>query len=241
MCGRYATTRSATDLSALFEASDETGDGLAADYNVAPTRAVPIVRGSGSAGTRVLSTARWGFVPPWAKDPSVGARMINARGETVAATRSYAPSFASRRCLVPADGWYEWVRRSPRERQPYYMTRSDGAGLAFAGLWTVWGEDKLLTCTIVTTAAVGELATVHDRMPLMLPPERWRDWLDADAATASALLGPPPAGYLDAVEIRPVGAAVGNVRNKGPQLIERVPAAPLHAPAERPQDLTLFD
>jgi putative SOS response-associated peptidase YedK len=96
---------------------------------------------------------------------------------------------------VPADGWYEWVRRSPRERQPYFMTHRDGGVLAFAGLWTVWGE-KVLTCTIVTTAAVGELSLVHDRMPLALPAERWRQWLDGDAATASALLGSPPAEYL---------------------------------------------
>jgi putative SOS response-associated peptidase YedK len=166
--------------------------------------------------------------------------MINARAETVATTRAYAPSFATRRCLVPADGWYEWVRRSPRDRQPYFMTRRDGGVLAFAGLWSVWGENTL-SCTIVTTAAVGELADVHDRMPLMLPADRWRHWLDGDVASASALLGPPPAEYLDSIEIRPVGAAVGDVRNDGPGLVERVFAAPLGAPAEQPQDLTLFD
>ncbi|MCW2641586.1 MAG: hypothetical protein JWP76_3892 [Dactylosporangium sp.] len=240
MCGRYATTRSATDLSALFEASDETGDGLAADYNVAPTDAVPIVRRSRRVETPVLSMARWGLVPSWAKDTRGAARMINARAETVATTRAYAPSFATRRCLVPADGWYEWVRRSPRERQPYFMTHRDGGVLAFAGLWTVWGE-KVLTCTIVTTAAVGELSLVHDRMPLALPAERWWQWLDGNAATASGLLGSPPAEYLDSIEIRPVGGAVGDVRNDGPRLVERVPAAPLGAPAVQPQDLTLFD
>jgi putative SOS response-associated peptidase YedK len=166
--------------------------------------------------------------------------MINARGETVATTRAYASSFATRRCLVPADGWYEWVRRSPKERQPYFMTHGDGDVLAFAGLWTVWGE-KLLTCTIVTTAAVGELAFVHDRMPLVLPADRWRHWLDGDAATASALIGPPPAGYLDSIEIRPVGRAVGDVRNDGPGLVERVSAPPLGVPVEQPQELRLFD
>ncbi|GII21060.1 SOS response-associated peptidase [Planosporangium mesophilum] len=240
MCGRYATTRSATDLSALFEASDETGDGLAADYNVAPTDAVPIVRRSRSAGDQVLSLARWGFVPPWAKGTSGAARMINARGETVATTRAYAPSFATRRCLVPADGWYEWVRLSPKQRQPYFMTHRGGDVMAFAGLWTVWG-DKLLTCTIVTTAAVGELAGVHDRMPLVLPAGRWRHWLDADAATAAAMIGPPPAEYLDSIEIRRVGRAVGDVRNDGPGLIERVPAPALGGSVGQPQDLTLFD
>jgi putative SOS response-associated peptidase YedK len=234
MCGRYATTRSATDLSALFDAVDETDDGLAADYNVAPTDPVPIVRRSRRVETAVLSVARWGLVPSWAKDATGAARMINARAETVATTRAYATSFASRRCLVPADGWYEWVRRTPKQRQPYFMTHADGGVLAFAGLWTVWG-DRMITCSIVTTAAVGELATIHDRMPLLLAPERWREWLDGDAATASTLLTPDPE-TLRPLELRPVGAAVGDVRNDGPGLVERVPVDP----AERPLDLTLF-
>jgi putative SOS response-associated peptidase YedK len=239
MCGRYATTRSAADLSVLFDATDETADGLAADYNVAPTDPVPIVRRSRRAEGPVLSMARWGLVPSWSKDASGAARMINARAETVATTRAYATSFATRRCLVPADGWYEWLRRSPRERQPYYMTRRDGGVLAFAGLWTVWG-DRLLTCSVVTTAAVGEFALVHNRMPLVLPAERWRQWLDADIEVATSMLVPPSVDDLAPLEIRPVGAAVGDVRNDGPRLVERVAAAPLVAPVEQVQDLTLF-
>jgi putative SOS response-associated peptidase YedK len=235
MCGRYATTRSAADLSALFDADDETDDGLAPDYNVAPTDPVPVIRHSRRVEHPVLSVARWGLVPSWARDASGAARMINARAETVATTRAYATSFASRRCLVPADGWYEWVRRSPKERQPYFMTRLDGAVLAFAGIWTVWG-DQLLTCAIVTTAAVGELATVHDRMPLVLPGDQWREWLDGDAARASTLLRPPPPEVVQTLEVRPVGPAVGDVRNDGPGLIERVTTDS----AERSHDLTLF-
>jgi putative SOS response-associated peptidase YedK len=228
MCGRYATTRSAADLASLFEADDET-DGLAADYNVAPTDPVPIVRLSRRAPGPVLSVARWGLVPSWAKDTRGAARMINARVETVATTRAYATSFASRRCLVPADGWYEWVRDGGR-RQPYFMTSRDGSVLAFAGLWAVWGEGeaRLLTCTILTTAAVGDLTAVHDRMPLLLPPTRWRGWLDGREEPT-----PPPAEHLASLEIRPVGAAVGDVRNDGPHLVERIPV-------EKPVDLTLF-
>jgi putative SOS response-associated peptidase YedK len=238
MCGRYATTRSAADLSALFEASDETGDGLAVDYNVAPTDPVPVVRVSRRQERPVLSVARWGLVPSWAKDPTGAARMINARVETVATARAYATSFASRRCIVPADGWYEWVRHSPRQRQPYFMTPRDGGPVAFAGLWSVWGADdqRLLTCTVLTTAAVGDLTRVHDRMPLLLPPDRWRRWLADDVATAHTLLAPPSEEYLAGLEIRPVGPAVGDVRNDGPRLVERVPD-PL---AEQPVDLTLF-
>jgi putative SOS response-associated peptidase YedK len=242
MCGRYATTRSAADLSALFGAGDETGEGLAADYNVAPTDPVPIVRMSRRVEGRVLSVARWGLVPAWAKDPGGAARMINARAETVATTRAYAPSFAQRRCLVPADGWYEWRRLSAREKQPYFMTPREGGVLAFAGLWSVWGEGpgRLLTCTIVTTSAVDEFGLVHDRMPLIVAPDRWSSWLTAPAEEAAALLAAPSAEYLAELELRPVGPDVGDVRNDGPGLVARVPAAPLGSAERAATDLTLF-
>jgi putative SOS response-associated peptidase YedK len=240
MCGRYATTRSSADLSALFDAVDETGDGLAADYNVAPTDPVPIVRRSRRVDGPVLSVARWGLVPAWAADTSGAARMINARAETVATAPAYATSFASRRCLVPADGWYEWVRLAPKQRQPYFMTRSDGGVLALAGIWTVWG-DHLLTCSIVTTGAVGELSLVHNRMPVVVPDGRWQDWLGGDVRAASTLLAPPASEALPPLELRPVGRAVGDVRNDGPGLVERVAAPPLGVSIERPAELTLFD
>ncbi|HEX6967327.1 MAG TPA: SOS response-associated peptidase [Micromonosporaceae bacterium] len=219
MCGRYATTRSAADLSALFDADDETDGRLAVDYNVAPTDPVPIVRMSRRLGGRALSVARWGLLPPWAASAAVGARMINARAETVATTRAYAPSFARRRCLVPADGWYEWARRDTG-RQAYFMTPGDGGVLAFAGLWSVWDRtgEPVLTCTIVTTAALGALADVHDRMPLLLSPDRWAEWLTGGGDPAG-LLAPPAEELLAGIEIRPVGPAVGNVRNNGPELI----------------------
>lgn len=240
MCGRYATTRTATDLSQIFAAVDETAESLAPDYNLAPTDPAPIVRVSASGGGRVLSVARWGLVPPWAADaaehgssrraaadaarqatPHVrrsGLKMINARAETLATSRAFGPSFAGKRCIVPADGWYEWLR-TDKGRQAYFMTDpAAGAGLAFAGLWTA--SKVGLTCTIVTTAALGELARVHDRMPLLLEPERWAEWLHAPADPG--LLAPPGAAYLSSLEIRPVGAAVGNVHNDGPELTVRV-------------------
>lgn len=174
MCGRYATTRSAGDLSALFESQDETGDGVGPDHNVAPTDPVPLVRVS-PEGHRALSVGRWGLVPSWSRSPAGAARMINARAETVATSRAYAGAFARRRCLVPADGWYEWVRAADGRKQPYYMTPSDGSVLAFAGIWSVWDGSggPLLTFSVLTTAALGELAEVHDRMPLLLPRDRW--------------------------------------------------------------------
>jgi putative SOS response-associated peptidase YedK len=236
MCGRYATTRGSGDLSVLFDALDEVGpDGLEADYNVAPTDPAPIVRVS-SAGDRVLSRARWGLVPHWAPDTRGAARMINARAETVATTPAYARAFASRRCLVPADGWYEWVRRPGGGKQAYYMTSPEP--VVFGGLWAAWGPDKMITSSIVTLAASGDLSLVHHRMPLVLPPTRWDAWLSG--APSEDLLAPADDAFLSTLEIRPVGPAVGSVRNDGPALVERV-AAPLPgAPPEDPVELTLF-
>ena len=243
MCGRYATSRSNVDLSALFEAADET-DGLEPDYNVAPTDPVPIVRISASAGGRVLSAVRWGLVPAWAKDPKVGARMINARAETVATSSAFSASFARRRCLVPADGWYEWVRGPEKSKQPYFMTLGDDEPCVFAGVWSVWGKDegRLLTCSIITTPAVDDLALIHDRMPLLLPRDRWDAWLSApaDREPDPALLAPPPSSHVARLELRPVGARVGDVRNDGPDLVAKVPAPPLRPSDVEPIDLTLF-
>lgn len=216
MCGRYATTRSEADLSDLFDALDVTED-LAPSWNVAPTDPVPVVRVSQSRDARVLDTARWGLVPPWATDLRGGARMINARSETVATSPAFAPSFARRRCLVPADGWYEWIR-SGNQRRAFYMTPADGSPLAFAGVWSAWGPESVLTCSVLTTAAAGELRRVHDRMPLILPRERWAGWL-AGGGDPAELLQPMTERELAAIEVRPVGPAVGNVRNNGPELL----------------------
>jgi putative SOS response-associated peptidase YedK len=263
MCGRYATTRSADDLARLFAAFDETegaAEGvLAPDYNLAPTDPAPIVRllhgaASGVAALRVLSVARWGLVPVWADHPRIGARMINARSETVATARAYAASFKGKRCLVPADGWFEWATIDGR-KQPHFMTVPEG--FAFAGLWaerparsdgaatrgserparsdgaaTKYSAGRFgLSFSIITTAAVGDLARIHDRMPLLLEPDRWEEWLTApvtDGTAAEALLAPPPPSYVASIEIRPVGPAVGNVRNDGPELIARAGDAQAH-------------
>jgi putative SOS response-associated peptidase YedK len=222
MCGRYATTRSDADLSLLFDAVS-VAESPGPSWNVAPTDPVPVVRVSQTHDARVVDSARWGLVPPWAKDLRAGARMINARSETVATSPAFAKSFAKRRALIPADGWFEWVRDG-KQRQAYYMTPLDGTllastGLAFAGLWSAWGPDSLLTCTIITTAATGGLAAVHDRMPLILPPERWADWL-AGGGDPAGQLRPMAASELAAIAVRPVRPDVGNVRNNGPQLLE---------------------
>jgi len=217
MCGRYATTRSEADLSDLFDAVSVV-EALGPSWNVAPTDPVPLVRVSQRRGERVLDTARWGLVPPWATDLRGGARMINARSETVATSPAFAPSFAKRRCLVPADGWFEWVRDG-KQKQAYYMTPADSSVLAFAGLWSAWGPESVLTCSVLTTAALGDLSRVHDRMPLILPRERWGDWL-AGGGDPIELLAPMTEAELAAIDVRPVRSDVGNVRNNGPHLLE---------------------
>jgi putative SOS response-associated peptidase YedK len=226
MCGRYASTRSAVDLIALFDALDETDGGWSApDYNVAPTDPVPIVRHTARTPEPVLSVARWGLVPPWAADTSGAARMINARAETVATSRAFARSFAQRRCLVPADGWYEWrsTNSGPRGKQPYFMTRHDGQCFAFGGIWTAFEAHgiRTLTFSILTLPAAGALSFVHDRMPLVLAPQDWTRWLTTTDPTG--LLHPPDPAYAAGIALRAVSNAVGDVRNDGPELIREVP------------------
>jgi putative SOS response-associated peptidase YedK len=252
VCGRYATTRSAPDLAELFEAEDDTGGVLVPDYNVAPTDPVPVVMRRPELRLRV---ARWGLVPAWAADARGGAGRINARAETVATTNAFARAFRRRRCLIPADGWYEW-RRTPdgRGKQAYFMTPRDGGVLAFAGVSAV-SAAGVLTCSVVTTPALGDLALVHDRMPLLLPAQRWDDWLGYDPVTGrgpdghpgdhavldeSVLLAPTPIAVVQGLEIRPVGPAVGDVRNDGPALVRRMSAPPLRDTDVEPTDLTLF-
>ena len=258
MCGRYASTRSADDLATIFEATNATGDeSLAASYNVAPTNRVHVVRlelarpgsdaevssfqdASSFQAERLIQVARWGLLPPWARHPREGARMINARAETVTTSRAYRVPFARRRCLVPADGWYEW-RADSQGKQPYYLTPRNGDVLAFAGLWEVWGPERVMTVTIVTTAARGELAEIHHRMPLVLSPDRWEEWLDVSGSVPpDRLLAPPADDWLADIEIRPVGRAVGDVRNNSPELIQPVTDSLLTVDRAEPADLTLF-
>lgn len=252
MCGRYAAARDPATLAAEFDALDALGgDAPPADHNVAPTKDVVAVvqrHPRDEAGVpdatrtvRSLRVMRWGLVPPWSKDLSGGARMINARSETAATSRAFKPSVARRRCLLPADGWYEW-RREGTHKQAFFMTRPDGAALAMAGLWTTWRDPAdrdgppLVSTAVLTTEAVGAPATVHDRMPLLLPPEHWAAWLDPDEEDPGELLtAPPPADLVEALELRPVSSRVNNVRNNGPELVERVePVTDLDEP-------TLFD
>lgn len=228
MCGRYVAKRGLDDLAAEFEAEDALGGALRADYNVAPTDLVPVVvlrhRSGDRDGpvVRQLRAAKWGLVPSWASDTKRAGRLINARAETVTTLPAFRSAVRRRRCLVPADGWYEWAPRPDGAgRQPTYLTPRSGDVVAFAGLYEIWGPDRLLTSSIVTTAADGPLVAVHHRMPLMLPRSSWAAWLDPGREDVTDLLV-PDLGLVEDMELRPVGAAVGTVANDGPGLIERV-------------------
>ena len=249
MCGRYASSRRPADLIEEFEVvTDRTPAPLEPDYNVAPTKEVYAVLerparptdGSDIRGApeRQLRVLRWGLVPSWAKDPAIGNRMINARMETVAEKPAYRRAFASRRCLLPADGYFEWypteekTRAGKPRKQPFFIRPKDGGVLAMAGLYEIWKDPTRddddperfrWTCTVLTTEAEDSLGRIHDRMPLMVEPDRWAGWLDTDVSRTEDLLSllvPAAPGRLEAF---PVSRAVGNVKNNGPELVEPIP------------------
>ena len=253
MCGRYASARKRQDLLEEFRIDrDRVSSDLEPDYNVAPTKPVYAVltrsrREPGEGGgpeavaddvARELRVVRWGLVPFWAKDPSIGSRMINARVETVDAKPAFRRAFAKRRCLLPADGFYEWLKVQDQgkvRKQPYYIHRADDGVLAFAGLYELWRDKSvpedhprawLWTSVIITTRAEDEVGHIHERMPMVIDPARWDDWLDPASNEAShlhALLAPASASGLATY---PVGTDVNYVRNNGPALIKPLAGEP---------------
>jgi len=217
MCGRYFLSSPMEAIAVQFECEAQTG--FAPRYNLAPTAVVPVVLAT-SAG-RVVTLHRWGLVPSWSKDPALGARLANARAETAADKPSFRAPFRRGRCIIPADGFYEWQARPGGPKQPFCIRAADGSILAFAGLRDTWeGPDGALeTCAILTTSANGLMAPIHDRMPVILAPADYAAWLDPDGVPErlKAMLRPCPEGFL---RVYPVGPRVGNVRNEGPELAE---------------------
>jgi putative SOS response-associated peptidase YedK len=223
MCGRYVSTTPVGVLAERFEVEDVKAPDLGERFNVAPTDEVYAVA-EGKDGTRRLGTFKWGLVPFWAKDPKVGNRMINARLETLQS--KFKRTLERRRCLIPADGFYEWQDRPKgQKKQPFFIHRKDGEPLVFAGLWEVWHDDDdpdaepLRTCTIITTDANQVVARTHDRMPVMLPRDAWAAWLDAgqhDLDVVQGLLVPEPPEQL---EVYPVSTDVNTVQNDGSHLV----------------------
>ncbi|MDO8185331.1 SOS response-associated peptidase [Conexibacter sp. JD483] len=233
MCGRFTlATTTADELRQRWPLGESVE--IEQRFNVAPgDQVVTIGVREGVQTGRLL---RWGLVPPWARDPSIGYRMINARAETVAEKPAFRTSFARRRCLIVADGFYEWQRQG-RAKQPFHITRADGRPFAFAGLWTGWkdpaieDEDRawLRTCTIVTTEANDKIHGIHPRMPVMLEPDEEQVWLDPERPQDELLrlLHPLP---VEETSFRAVSRAVNNARYDGPDCL---------ADAE-PQDLKAF-
>jgi len=228
---------------------DRAAEELAPDYNVAPTKPVYAVltrrpddrdrdgasrvgrNDDETAEERQLRVLRWGLVPFWAKDVKIGSRMINARAETVAEKPAFRRAFAGRRCLLPADGYYEWQQQNGGPKQPIYISRADGSSLAFAGLYELWRDATvapddpsawLWTTTIITTSAPDDLGHIHERMPMVIDPASWTEWLDpanSDVSDLRSLLVPAAKSGLRTF---PVSTEVNSVRNNGPHLIERV-------------------
>jgi putative SOS response-associated peptidase YedK len=240
MCGRYVSTRNPAELVGLFDVirEPEPGQLLEPSWNVAPTDDVWAVleradRDTGEVA-RQLRPLHWGLVPSWAKSMSTGAKMINARVETVHEKPAYRRAFAKHRCLLPADGFYEWQTLPATEnrkarKQPYFIAPEDGTVMALAGLYEFWRDPQaaeddpaawLISCTIITTEATDAAGRVHPRMPLAVNADDYDAWLDPshqDADELRALLTSPADGRLDA---RPVNTAVNSVRNNGPHLLD---------------------
>jgi putative SOS response-associated peptidase YedK len=253
MCGRFISTTAAADLAEQFGVDEVVVEDDVPDYNVAPRAEVLVVRQRPAKDDRPerreLSRVRWGLVPSWAKDPGMGDRLINARAETIAEKPAYRRAFAKRRCIIPADGFYEWKVVAPPttppqtkkgarpKKQPMLIHRRDEQPMAFAGICEVWkvpdgldvdgaADGWLVSCAIVTTSANDLLAPIHDRMPVVLPASVWDDWLDPsehDLGALAALLRPAPDEWFD---VYPVSTRVNKADNNDPLLLTEVPAAP---------------
>src|ERR1700678_1803389 len=245
MCGRFVSARKRLELLEEFgverdrvaSSPDPEPD---PDYNVAPTKRVFGVAErpprDDEPQARELRVVRWGLVPFWAKEPSSGGKLINARAETVAVKPAFRRAFAKRRCILPADGYYEWQAvtiEGKQRKQPYFISRTDLGPLAFAGIYELWRDDSvpedherawLWTAAIITTQATDDVGQIHDRMPMVITRDHWADWLDpgnTEPGQLQATMQPAMAGGLSSY---PVSMAVNSVRNNGPELIERLPS-----------------
>jgi putative SOS response-associated peptidase YedK len=246
MCGRFVSSSPADKVAAYFDVGSVAEQLLdrGPNFNTAPTTDVMVVRDDGT--TRRLDAFRWGLVPSWAKDMKIGSRMINARAETVATKPAFRSALAKRRCIIPADGFYEWTTQpGTKKKQPYYIHRPDGEPYAFAGLWEVWKgpkggaqegteADPLRSCTIITTSANEPMSELHDRMPVMLPRSAWAQWLspdEHDTELLGKLLVPAASGLIT---FHPVSTEVNSARNKGEHLVDEVdPGAETDSASEK--------
>jgi len=221
MCGRYNLRTPASELVEFFEL--HAPPVWTPRYNIAPTQSVLAIRAHGDA--RMPALFRWGLIPNWAKDPAIGSRMINARSETVSDKPSFRSAFRRRRCLVLADGFYEWQATGGARKQPWHIERQDGRPFAFAGLWESWdsGEGSAIeSCTIITTTPNSRLAEIHDRMPVILDADSYDEWINPEGQDVDRLLEllvPCPDDFL---VTHPVSTYVNSPKNEGPECVEPV-------------------
>lgn len=218
MCGRYALKASPAELITFFKIAECVD--FTPRFNIPPGTDIPVIRRS-PEGQRVLHLLRWGLVPHWAKDPTIGNRLANARGESVAEKPAFREAFRKRRCLVPADGFYEW-KTEGRTKQPYYFSRASGEPLAIAGLWESWRAPDgaiLRTVCLITTAANVLMEPIHERMPVIVEQEDWADWMEGPVEQANRLIVPYAGGNL---QCWPVDRRMSRTTEEGEKLIERV-------------------
>jgi putative SOS response-associated peptidase YedK len=221
MCGRFAVTLPNDAMARLFEAQPANDLPDVPNYNVCPTNNVHVVS-LGAEARRQLTSMRWGFLPHWYKKPNAGPLLINARAESIAEKPAFRDAARHRRALVVASGFYEWKKTAEGERNPWYITRSDGAPLAMAAIWQDWADPagaRLRTCALVTTAANKEMGRIHHRMPVVLAPDDWRLWLGELGHGAAKLMKPAAEGVLT---MHRVSRAVNSNRASGPDLIKPV-------------------
>ena len=224
MCGRYSQSQSAEIIAQAFQVDNVST--LKPRYNIAPTQSVPAVLQTSASMNRQFKMLHWGLIPSWAKDPKMGARLINARAETVAQKPAFRSAFRQRRCLVLADGFYEWHKQEPNnQKQPFYFCLSDRNPFAFAGLWENWEAptgDKVESCTLLTTEPNELMSSIHNRMPVILNPKDYDLWLDPEVSKSELLeplLRPYPSEEMMAY---PVSKTVNKASNDSAQCIESI-------------------
>lgn len=224
MCGRYTLYANLNRILADFAAELRPEYNYTPRYNIAPTQDVLAVRQVGPTGVRELVPLRWGLIPNWAKDEKIAYSTINARAETVAEKPAFRSAFKKRRCLIVADGYYEWQATGPKSKQPHRIHFPDDRPFGMAGLWEHWERDgkTIESCTIIVTSANSQLATIHDRMPVILHPDAYSRWLDPEFEGRTQLESLLQPLVPNEVEAYPVSPAVGNARNQGPDLTVRI-------------------
>jgi putative SOS response-associated peptidase YedK len=221
MCGRFVITLPDVAMAQLFDALPSNDLPRGPRFNVCPTQAIAVC--TAEAGTRRLRPMRWGFVPHWYKTPTDGPLLINARADTIAGKPAFRAAARERRCLIPADGFYEWLRTDPGKPLPWYIHRADGAPLAFAGIWQDWERDgiRLTTCAIVTTGAGAAMAAIHDREPVTVAPADWPLWLGEAGHGSATLMHPAPEGTW---AMHRVATEVNSNRAEGAALVDPLSA-----------------